>query len=185
MALESDTPIVLIGMPGSGKSTVGRRLAAALARRFVDSDHEIERHCGVPIAMIFEYEGEEGFRRRETAVLTDLIRSPAIVLATGGGVVLSPSNRDLIGALGYAVYLQVSIAELWRRVRKISTRPLLQTADPRARLTQLLDERAPLYAALADLTIVNSRQSAAQMAADIIERLPGPLQRPPGGAPPR
>lgn len=185
MRVEPITPIVLVGMPGSGKSTVGHRLAAALGRRFVDSDQEIERRSGVPIAMIFEYEGEEGFRRREAAALAELIRSPAIVLATGGGVVVSQSNRDLIGALGYAVYLQVSIAELWRRVRKSCTRPLLQTADPRARLTQLLAERAPLYAALADLTIVSSRQSAAQMAADIIERLPEPLQRPPTGAPPR
>ncbi len=184
MALEPDTPIVLIGMPGSGKSTVGRRLASALGRTFVDSDVEIERNCGVPVATIFEYEGEEGFRRRESATLAELVRKPATVIATGGGAILAQHNRELISALGYAVYLEVSLSELWRRVRKNRARPLLQTSDPRDSLARLLDARAPLYAALADLTIASARQSATQMAADIIVRLPPPLRGPEAGTSP-
>lgn len=184
MALEPDTPIVLIGMPGSGKSTVGRRLATALGRSFLDSDVEIEQSCGVPVATIFEYEGEEGFRRRESAALAQLMRKPATVIATGGGAILAQHNRELIAALGYVVYLEVSPAELWRRVRKNRARPLLQTSDPRDSLARLLEARAPLYASLANLTIASARQSAAQMATDIIVRLPPPLRGPEAGISP-
>lgn len=178
MTLDPDTPIVLIGMPGSGKSTVGVRLARACGRRFVDSDRAIEQHCGVPVATIFEYEGEEGFRRRESAILAELLCARATVIATGGGAILAPSNRELLAARAFVVYLEVSLAELWRRVRRNRARPLLQTSDPKGRLAQLLGERAPIYETLADLTIASARQSAAQMAADIIDRLPAALQPP-------
>ncbi len=177
MTLEPDTPIVLIGMPGSGKSTIGRRLAATLDRRFVDSDREIERHCGVSVTTIFEYEGEEGFRRREAAIIAELIRDPGTVLATGGGSVVSQDNRELLAAEGYVVFLDVSLAELWRRVRRNRNRPLLQASDPHARLAQLCAERTPLYRGVADLIVSGARQPAAQMVADIIAQLPAPLQR--------
>lgn len=176
MTLEPDTPIVLVGMPGSGKSTVGRRLAEALGRRFVDSDREIERHCGVSVATIFEYEGEEGFRRREAAVIAQLIGEPRTVLATGGGSLLRQETRALLAARGYVIFLDVSLAELWRRVRRNRNRPLLQGDDPHARLAQLCADRTPLYREAAALTVSGARQPAAQMVADIIAHLPEPLQ---------
>lgn len=176
MTLEPDTPIVLIGMPGSGKSTVGRRLAAALGRRFVDSDREIERHCGVSVTTIFEYEGEEGFRRREAALIAELIGEPGTVLATGGGSVVSQETRAVLAAQGYVVFLEVSLAELWRRVRRNRNRPLLQASDPHARLAQLCADRTPLYRGIADLTVSGARQPAVQLVADIIAQLPEPLQ---------
>ncbi len=178
MTPEPDTPIVLIGMPGSGKSTVGRRLAAALGRRFVDSDRELERHCGVPVATIFEYEGEPGFRRREAAIIAELLAEPGTVLATGGGSVVSPDTRALLAARGYVVFLEVTLAELWRRVRRNSNRPLLQTSDPHARLAQLWADRTPWYREIADLTVFGARQPAGQMVADIIAQLPVGLQLP-------
>lgn len=176
MTLEPDTPIVLIGMPGSGKSTIGRRLAEALGRQFFDSDREIESHCGVSVATIFEYEGEEGFRRRESAVIAELIARPATVLATGGGAVLSADNRALLAARGYVIFLDVTLAELWRRVRRNRNRPLLQGSDPHARLAQLRADRTPFYLEVADLIVAGARQPAGQLVADIIARLPESLR---------
>ncbi len=169
-------PIVLVGMMGSGKSTVGRRLAARLGRRFVDSDKAIESRCGVPIATIFELEGEEGFRRRESAVIDELSRLPGVVLATGGGAVTRDENRRLLAERGFVVFLQASATDLWQRLRRDRSRPLLQTADPRARIAELVAARDPLYLGIADLTIASARQPVEELVTDIIGRLPDELR---------
>ncbi|WP_085318409.1 shikimate kinase, partial [Derxia lacustris] len=129
--------LVLIGMPGTGKSTIGRLVARRLGRPFVDSDHEIEIRCGVRIPVIFELEGEPGFRDRESSVLADLAASEEpMVLATGGGAVLRETNREHLRATGLLVYLHSSPTVLWHRTRGDKGRPLLQAADPRARMEE-------------------------------------------------
>ena len=164
-------PLVLVGMPGSGKSTVGRRLARRLGRPFVDADRELEVRCGVSIATMFEIEGEPGFRERESRLLEELLGDPALVIATGGGAVLAATNRDAMRRRGRVVYLQASLAELWTRVRHDRKRPLLQGTDGRARLAALLDARTPLYEEIAELTVRSHRQSAERLCADIIDAL--------------
>lgn len=171
-------PIVLIGMMGSGKSTVGRRLAARLGRRFVDADKFLEERCGVAIATIFELEGEDGFRRRETAILDELSRLPGIVLATGGGVVTREENRRVLAERCVVVFLQASLQDLWQRLRRDRTRPLLQTDNPRERIADLLESREPLYRAIADITAVSARQPVDELVADIIGRLPDEYRAP-------
>jgi shikimate kinase len=133
--------IVLVGMPGSGKTTVGRDLAKRLGLRFVDTDHEIEARTGVKIPTIFEIEGEDGFRKRETQTLDDLTRESNMVLATGGGAVIRPENRALLPS-GVVVFLSVPPHILWERTRHDRSRPLLQVPDPRGRLEEL--KSAPL-----------------------------------------
>lgn len=165
-------PVVLVGMMGSGKSTVGRRLAARLHRRFIDADKMLEERCGVPISTVFELEGEEGFRRREAVLLDELTQLPSIVLATGGGVVMRADNRRLLAERALVVFLQASLADLWQRLRRDRTRPLLQTGDPRERIAELLALREPLYLGIAQLTVVSARQPVDQLVTDIIGRLP-------------
>lgn len=143
-------PIVLIGMMGAGKTTIGRALARELGRDFVDLDHEIVRRSGVAIPTIFDIEGEEGFRRREMQALSDVIKHSNVVLATGGGAVLREENRALLQQ-GTIIYLRASVDELFARVAKDSTRPLLQTENPREKIAQLLEERRHIYEALADI----------------------------------
>ena len=145
--------LILIGPMGAGKSTLGRKLAARLGLEFVDSDAEIVARTGVDIPTIFEFEGEAGFRDRETAILRDLCTRGGIVLATGGGAVLRPENRELLRSCGFVVYLRTPVEIQLRRTRKDRNRPLLQTADPRARLHSLMAERGPIYEALADFTV--------------------------------
>lgn len=170
---ETDSrPIVLVGMMGSGKTTVGRRLAARLGRRFVDADKELESRCGVPIATIFELEGEDGFRRREAQVLDSLMRETGIVLATGGGAVLLPENRERLQARGFVVFLRAGPAELWQRLKRDRTRPLLQTGNPRQRIADLVAAREPLYREIAHLTVTSGRAPIDSLVADIIGRLP-------------
>lgn len=156
--------IFLIGPMGSGKTTIGRLLAKAMGRKFYDSDREIEHRTGVKIPLIFEYEGEEGFRRREHEVLTDLIKLPEIVLATGGGVVLREDNRELLREHGFVVYLKCAVEKQWERTAKDDHRPLLRTEDPKKRLEELMAMRAPLYESIADLVVdtglCSSRQAA-------------------------
>ncbi len=159
--------IFLIGPMGVGKSTIGRRLAADLGRTFCDCDQEIERRTGANITLIFAVEGEDGFRRRESAMLEELTARPGIVLATGGGAILAEGNRRLLKARGAVVYLEADCATLWERVRKDRGRPLLKTDDPRARLETLYHEREPLYRALADL-IVGTHRRSPQAAARLI-----------------
>lgn len=147
------TSIFLVGPMGSGKSTVGRALARKIGYRFIDSDREIEARCGVDIPTIFDYEGEAGFRDREARLIDELTRLPGVVLATGGGAVLREENRQHLMTRGYVILLQVDIKEQLRRVGFDANRPLLQTADPEARLRSLMEEREPIYKSVADVEI--------------------------------
>jgi shikimate kinase len=164
-----DRPIFLIGMMGAGKSTVGRRLAAALGRPFVDADREIEQRCGVAVATIFEVEGEAGFRRREAALIDELSAQPGLVLATGGGAVLAEENRAKLHARGLVVYLCATPAELWHRLRNDKVRPLLRTPDPRRRITDLVAQRDPLYRECAHLVVHTGRQPADRVVQEIVD----------------
>src|SRR5882672_4842589 len=147
MQARVDVPgsIFLVGMMGAGKTSVGRVLAKRLKKAFYDSDHLIEDRTGVKIPVIFEIEGESGFRHRESAVLEELTAQDEVVLATGGGAVLARENRDRLRARGTVVYLRANVKDLLNRTRYDKNRPLLQTADPRARLNELYDMRDPLY----------------------------------------
>jgi shikimate kinase len=163
--------LYLVGMMGAGKSTVGRTLARRLKLRFVDSDHEIEARCGVKIPVIFEIEGEPGFRAREAQAIAELAQLDGIVLATGGGVVLAPENRDLLAARGTVVYLRATPEHLYERVRQDRNRPLLATADPLARLRELYAHRDPLYRSIADVVIDTGRQSVQALARGLLDKL--------------
>jgi len=143
--VENRRNIYLIGLMGAGKTTVGRQLAKRLGRTFYDSDHEIVARTGVPIPTIFEIEGEDGFRRREAQAIAELSGEQNIVLATGGGVVLNPENRRRLHETGWVVYLNVPPTLLYERTRHDRNRPLLQVADPLARLEELYATRDPLY----------------------------------------
>jgi shikimate kinase len=156
--------VVIVGLMGAGKTTVGRQLASRLKWRFVDTDHEIERRTGVRIPVIFEIEGEDGFRRRESQVLSELLESENMVLATGGGAVLKPENRECLRLQGGLVaYLHVSPGLLHSRTRNDRNRPLLQVADPLAKLQSLLAERDPYYREVAGMVIDGDRYSARQI----------------------
>lgn len=144
--------IFLIGMMGVGKTTIGRLLAQAAGLEFVDCDRELEARAGASVATIFEVEGEEGFRRREAALLDELTQRHGIVLATGGGAVLREDNRRVLRERGLVVYLHSTVDEIVRRTRRDTARPLLQTENPRARIEQLVHEREPLYRQTAHLS---------------------------------
>jgi shikimate kinase len=144
---------------GAGKTTVGRAVARRLDRPFFDSDHEIEVRTGARIPVIFELEGESGFREREAQVIADLTGRESIVLATGGGAVLRPENRDALRAHGIVVYLRANPHDLWLRTRRDKTRPLLQTEDPKGRLEALYEVRDPLYRECAHFVIETGRPS--------------------------
>jgi len=151
--------IFLVGLMGAGKTSVGRLLAKRLGKRFIDSDHEIEARTGVRIPVIFEIEGEAGFRQRETAMIDELTRHEDIVLATGGGAVMDGRNREALHTRGTVVYLRANVDDLWNRTRRDRNRPLLQTADPRARLAELMAARDPLYREVAHLVVDTGAQS--------------------------
>lgn len=151
--------IALVGMPGCGKSTVGRHLARQLGMRFVDCDAEIERQAGMPIREIFDTQGEAVFRDIEQAQVDDLTRQDGSVLATGGGVVLRPANRDALHERCQVFYLRSSPEELNRRLRHDTHRPLLQVADPLRRLRELFRERDPLYRRAAHYVVETTRPS--------------------------
>lgn len=142
--------VVLVGMMGSGKSAIGRTLAARLGVRYLDSDHEIETAANATITEIFERSGEPFFRDREAEIIARLLQSEPCVLSTGGGAFLAERNRAAISEQGVSVWLDADLDLLWDRVRQKDTRPLLRTADPLATLTELYDVRQPIYA-LADL----------------------------------
>lgn len=163
--------IYLVGMMGAGKTSVGRVLAKRLGKVFHDSDHEVAQRTGAAIPLIFEIEGEAGFRARETVVLSDLTALRGIVLATGGGSVLSEQNRLLLKRSGCIVYLRASVQELWHRTRHDRTRPLLQTRDRQAKLAELYAARDPLYQEVADIVIDSSRQSPRSLACALEARL--------------
>lgn len=152
--------IFLVGMMGAGKTTVGKMLAQALGKVFVDSDEEIQLRTGVTIPHIFDVEGEAGFRQREASVIQDLVLLDNIVLATGGGTILNEESRVALCCNGIVVYLKSTIHDLWQRTRHDRNRPLLQTADPYARLKSMYEQRDPLYAQVANLVMPTGKQSA-------------------------
>lgn len=151
--------IFLVGMMGAGKTSVGRVLAKRLQKSFYDSDQVIEDRTGVKIPVIFEIEGEAGFRVRESAVIDELTALRDVVLATGGGAVLSERNRERLKTTGTVVYLRASVRDLLNRTRHDKNRPLLQGVDPRARLTELYEKRDPLYREVAHLIVDTGNQS--------------------------
>jgi shikimate kinase len=163
--------LYLVGMMGAGKSTVGRLLARRLKLRFFDCDHEIERRCGVKIPLVFEIEGEAGFRAREAETVAELSELPGIVLATGGGAVLLEENRRRLAARGTVIYLRARPEDLYSRVRNDRNRPLLATADPLRRLRELHAERDPLYASIADVVIDTGKQTVQALARELVARL--------------
>lgn len=156
---------------GAGKSAVGRQLARMLHLDFVDSDDEIELRTGVDIPFIFEKEGEEGFRKREVNVIDDLSQKDGIVLATGGGAIVSPQNRNHLGARGFVIYLHTSVDQQLSRTRKGRERPLLDKDDPRAVLEGLMAEREPLYREIADLTVETDGRKVRAVANEILDKL--------------
>lgn len=163
--------IFLVGLMGSGKTTAGRALAARLGRSFVDSDHEIEARTGVRIPVIFEIEGEAGFRHREAEAIDRLTAGSGVVLATGGGAVLDPANREHLRSRGLVIYLHAQPADLARRLGRDRTRPLLRGVNPRARLEELYAARDPLYREIADIVVDTGRQSAASLVNQLLARL--------------
>ena len=161
--------IFLIGMMGSGKSTIGRALARELGLKFVDCDRELEARSGVSITTMFEVEGELSFREREAALIDELTQRDRIVLATGGGAVLRESSRAALRGRGLVIYLRASVDELARRTARDRARPLLQTEDRRARLTQLLEQREPLYSATAHAVFHSSSGNPNRLVRQIID----------------
>ncbi len=164
--------VFLVGPMGVGKSTIGRHLAKLLKMDFADSDREIERRTGVGIPVIFEIEGEAGFREREAAALAELTENRTrLVLATGGGAVLRPANRALLRARGVIVYLHADIEILLARTRRDRRRPLLQNPDPRRIMQELLEQRDPLYRELADLVVETDQRGPTTVAREIAAKL--------------
>ena len=163
--------IFLVGMPGAGKSTLGKTLAKRLSFTFVDADHELVTKTGVSIATIFEFEGEAGFRERETQMLAELVTRHEIVLATGGGAILSAPNRAVLRRHGVVIYLRASLDDLRVRTLRDTKRPLLQAGDPEQVLQNLLNLREPLYNEVAHLTVDTGRQPAAKLTETVIDGL--------------
>ena len=159
--------IFLVGPMGSGKTAVGRQLARKLDLTFLDSDAEIEQRTGVDIAYIFEREGEEGFRIRERDVIDELTRTEGIVLATGGGAIVLPENRERLAGRGTVVFLDTTIEQQLERTGRSQHRPLLATADRRAKLEELMRIRDPLYRSIAAITIRTDGRPAGAVAAEI------------------
>ncbi|GAA5193379.1 shikimate kinase AroK [Ferrimonas gelatinilytica] len=156
---------------GAGKSTIGRHLAQMLHLEFFDSDHEIEARSGADISWVFDVEGEEGFRKREARVIEDLTEKQGIVLATGGGSVISKEVRNRLSARGIVVYLETTIDKQVARTQRDKRRPLLQVDEPREVLEKLAEERNPLYEEVSDIVVRTDEQSAKVVANEIIERL--------------
>lgn len=159
--------IFLIGPMGAGKSTIGRRLARKLKLKFLDSDQAIENRTGARIALIFEIEGEEGFRKRESEIIEELTNQSGVVLATGGGVVLNPVNRQKLAERGVVVYLRAGLDQLLKRTARDTKRPLLNTENPRERIKELLNTRTPLYEEIADLIVDTDKQPVTQIVEEI------------------
>jgi 3-dehydroquinate synthase len=163
--------VFLIGPMGSGKTAVGKHLARALNLDFYDADAEIERRTGVNIPFIFEKEGETGFREREREVIDALTARKHVVIATGGGAILLPENREQLARRGCVIYLKTSIAQQLERTRHSKQRPLLNNVDPESKLRALFEQRAPLYESIANITIVTDGQRVAAVCDQILEQL--------------
>lgn len=163
--------VYLVGLMGAGKTSVGRLLAKRLHKTFLDSDHEIEARTGVKIPVIFEIEGEAGFRRREASVVQELVAQNDLVLATGGGAMLDPQNRSALHGSGTVIYLRAAPSELYVRTRHDRNRPLLRTADPLAKLEELHRVRDPLYHECAHLIVDTGNQAIRSLVARIEREL--------------
>jgi shikimate kinase len=163
--------IFLIGMMGAGKTTVGRRLAAQLGLKFVDADHVLVERCGVSIPVIFEHEGEAGFRKRETSIIDELSQCSDIVLSTGGGVVVAEQNRRCLAERGTVIYLRATMPELWLRTKRDKRRPMLQSANPRRRMEELFAARREFYELTAHHTIDTGRFPVDSVVASIVQSL--------------
>lgn len=163
--------LILVGMMGSGKTTIGRTLAKHLDKIFVDSDEEVQQRTGVTIPHIFDVEGEAGFRLRESAAISELMKRDNMVLATGGGAILAEQNRDMLRQNGIVVYLRANVHDLWLRTRHDRNRPLLQTEDPRAKLTELFEQRDPLYRQAADIVVQSGKQSVQALMLHLVDEI--------------
>lgn len=170
-SMRADENIFLVGLMGAGKTSIGRLLAKRLGKAFFDSDQEIERVTGVKIPVIFEIEGETGFRAREERMLAALVQGGNLVLATGGGAVLSARNRKLLGENGIVVYLRAAVTDLWNRTRHDRNRPLLRAGEPLAILERLYAERDPLYREVADIIVDTGEQSLGSLVHKLERRL--------------
>ena len=159
--------IFLVGLMGAGKSTIGRQLARELGKQFRDSDSEIEKRTGVSIDVIFDIEGEQGFRRRETRMLQELVEERGMVLATGGGAILASENRQLLRDNGLIIYLKASAEHLAGRVKLDRRRPLLQTGDKLAKIRELMTQREPVYLQLADMVVETNNRSIPRVVREI------------------
>lgn len=178
LRLLGQRPIVLIGMMGAGKTTVGRRLAAKLGRHFVDSDEEVEKAAGMTIEDIFRTRGEADFRAGEVKVIARLLKDGNIVLGTGGGAFINPDTRQLIKASALSVWIKADFELLFQRVSRRSNRPLLKTANPRETLQKLIEARYPVYAE-ADVTVVSRDVPQDQVAIEVIDAIIVHLQKAP------
>jgi shikimate kinase len=158
-----DSNIIFIGLMGAGKTTVGRQLAKQLGKTFYDTDHEIEKRTGVKIPVIFDLEGEAGFRKREAAVIEELVQMKNIVLATGGGAVLAEENRKALKNNGCVIYLRATVNDLYKRMRHDKQRPLLQNVDIKAKLETLYQERNSIYTETADVIVDTGHQPASAL----------------------
>lgn len=163
--------LILVGMMGSGKTTMGRALAKHLGKVFVDSDEEIIKRTGVTVPHIFDIEGESGFRLRETAAIHDLAGRDNMVLATGGGAVLAEQNRTMLQQNGIVVYLKANVHDLWQRTRHDRNRPLLQTKDPHAKLNELFQQRDPLYRKVSDIVVQSGKQSVHALMLHLLDEI--------------
>ncbi len=161
--MPSSSRIFLIGPMGAGKTTIGKRLAKALKYKFIDCDHELEKRTGVSVALIFEIEGEAGFRQREKRLINELTQLDEIVLATGGGAVLDADNRANLHARGFVAYLHADVEELLARMRTDVSRPLLNTPDRAIRLREIVTTREPMYRATAHLGIDTGKFSLGEI----------------------
>ena len=161
--------VFLIGPMGAGKTTIGKRLAARLGKRFVDSDQEIETRTGTTIPIIFDIEGEEGFRKRESQVIAELATEKNIVMATGGGSILIEENRQTLSRHGLIIYLEINLEEQLRRTQKSTKRPLLNTENRREKLEQLAETRNPLYQSIAEITITSNQQKPQLVVNEIMQ----------------
>jgi shikimate kinase len=163
--------IFLIGPMGAGKSTIGRHLAELLHKTFLDSDHEIEARTGASVALIFEIEGEEGFRRRESVIIEELTNRDDVVVATGGGAILAPSNREVLKNRGIVVYLQAPIDTLIARTQRDRSRPLLQDGERRARFEEIMRVREPLYLETAHIVAATDHRAPVVVAQEAAAKI--------------
>jgi shikimate kinase len=169
--VKTSNNIFLVGLMGAGKTTVGKQLAAELGKTFHDTDQEIERRTGVKISLIFEIEGEAGFRAREVQVVDQLTQLADVVVATGGGAVLDPANREHLARRGVVIYLHGQPKDLWQRTRYDKSRPLLQNTDALEKLNNLYQQRDPLYREIADIVVDTGRQRAHTLVVQLLPQM--------------